>query len=86
MGKIEKMGTFRPLIEREVWGRGPPAYPAGERLEKYFQAPPEGFFANKKSFLFVKRSLRLGGRYSVRPVGGRWSCLFFVGIYVSQTI
>jgi hypothetical protein len=61
------MGTSRTLIGREAWGRGPPAHPAGGRFENYFQAPPEGLFANKKSFLIAKRSLRQASR----PASGR---------------
>jgi hypothetical protein len=75
-GTIRKMGTSRSLIGREAWSRGPPAPPAGGRFEKYFEAPPEGLFANKKSFLFVKRSLRqasrpASGREAFRPASGR---------------
>jgi hypothetical protein len=61
MGKIREMGTSLPLIGREAWGRGPPAHPAGARF-------PEGLFANKKIFLFTKRSRR--GR-PAHPTGGR---------------
>jgi hypothetical protein len=76
LGKIEKMGTSRPLIGREAWGRGPPAHPAGRRFQKFFQAPPEGLFTNNKSFLFVKRSLRqasrpASGREASSPASGR---------------
>jgi hypothetical protein len=66
-GTIRKMGTSCPLIGREAWGRGPPAPPAGGRFEKYFEAPSKGLFANKKSFLFAKRSLRQASR----PASGR---------------
>jgi hypothetical protein len=62
MGKIWKMDTSRPLIGREAFGRGPAAHPAGGRSQINFEAPPEGLFANKKSFLFVKRSLRQASR------------------------
>jgi hypothetical protein len=61
------MGTSRLLIGREAWGRGPPAQPAGGRFQKYFEAPPEGLFTNKKSFLFAKKSLRQASH----PASGR---------------
>jgi hypothetical protein len=51
LGKIRKMGTSCPLIGPEAWGRGPPAQPAGGRFQKYFEAPLESLFANKKSYL-----------------------------------
>jgi hypothetical protein len=41
--------------------------PMGGRSQNYFQAPPEGLFANKKSFLFANRPLR----YPTRPTGRR---------------
>jgi hypothetical protein len=62
LGKIQKIGTSRPLIGQETWGPGPPAHPAGGRF-------PEGLFANKKVILFAKRSLR---GYPAHPKGGRW--------------
>jgi hypothetical protein len=54
------MGTSRPLIGREAWGRGPPAHPVGGRF-------PKGLFAN---FLFAKRSLT-GQAGASRPSKGR---------------
>jgi hypothetical protein len=73
MGKIRKMGTSRPLIGREAWGRGLPAQPAGGRFQKYFEARPESLFANKKSFLFAKRSLR----HASCPASGREVLLYY---------
>jgi hypothetical protein len=51
LAKFRKMGTSRPINGQEAWGRGPPAHPTGGRSQNYFQAPPEGLFANKKTFL-----------------------------------
>jgi hypothetical protein len=73
MGKIRKMGTSRPLIEREAWSRGPSAQPAGGMFQKYFEAPPEGLFANKKIFLFAKWSLRQASR----PASGQEASLYY---------
>jgi hypothetical protein len=63
LGKIRKIGTSRPLIRRETWGRGPPAHPAGGRF-------PEGLFTNKKVILFAKRPLR---GHLAHPMGGMLS-------------
>jgi hypothetical protein len=66
------MGSSRPLIGREAWGRGPPAHPTGGRFQNFLQAPPEGLFMNKKFFLFVKRSLR----HPARPLDRRFLLVF----------
>jgi hypothetical protein len=52
-GNFRKMGASRPINGREAWGRRPPAHPMGGRSENFSQALPEGFFANKKLFLFA---------------------------------
>jgi hypothetical protein len=61
------MGTSRPLIGREVRGRGPPAQPTGGRFQTFF-------FTNKKFFLFAKRPLR----HPARPLGGRFLIFAFL--------
>jgi hypothetical protein len=53
------MGTFRPLIGRETWGRGPSAHPAGGRSL-------EGLLANK-SYL-IREEFSAGAS---RPSNGR---------------
>jgi hypothetical protein len=72
IGRFGKMGTSRPLIRREAWGRGPPAHPTGGRFQNFLQAPPKGLFMNKFFFLFAKRPLR----HPARPLGGRFPPYF----------
>jgi hypothetical protein len=86
-------GTSRPLIGREAWGRGPPAQPAGGMFEKYFEAPPEGLFANKKNFREeVPEAGIPPGQWAGGPPAAYYFCyillelLCFIGIYGLQTI
>jgi hypothetical protein len=68
------MGTSRPINGREAWGWRPPAHPTGGMSENFSQAPPEGLFTNKKSFLFAKRPLT----HPARPTGGKFPFSYFL--------
>jgi hypothetical protein len=83
VGNILKNGYLPPADRVGGVGPGPPAHLAGGRFENYLQAPPEGLFTNKKSFLFAKRPLRqasrlASGRKASRPASGREVPLFVI--------
>jgi hypothetical protein len=70
--KIRKCGNLENgYLPSVYWagavGPGTSCPPSRWEVQKNFETPPEGLFANKKSFLFAKRSLRQASR----PASGR---------------
>jgi hypothetical protein len=77
--KIWKNGYLPPVDRAGGVGPGTSRPSNGREVPKLSADPPEGLFANKKLFLFVKRSLR----HPARLLGGRFPpyfCFFYFGL------